>query len=81
MGKVKPTSRDLKISIRGMSFGSLLFLILMTLKLTGYITASWWIVTAPLWIGFAIILAIILVVSIFIFGTHLIGQIAATAKL
>lgn len=27
----------------------LLFLVFLTLKLTGYIAWSWWIVTAPLW--------------------------------
>ena len=27
-----------------------LFIILLVLKLTGYITWSWWLVTAPLWL-------------------------------
>lgn len=40
-----------------MSFGigTVLFLIFMILKLTGHITWSWWWVTAPLWIPFALI--------------------------
>ena len=46
----------------GIGFFGLMFLILMTLKLTNYIDWSWWWVTAPLWGGFAIILLIILIV-------------------
>lgn len=41
-------------SSSGIGFFGLMFLIFMTLKLTGYITWSWWWVTAPLWGGFAI---------------------------
>lgn len=33
----------------GVSIGGILFLIFMTLKLTGNIDWSWWWVTAPLW--------------------------------
>jgi hypothetical protein len=47
-------------SSNGIGFFSLMFLIFMTLKLTGYITWSWWWVTAPLWGGFVLIIAIIL---------------------
>jgi hypothetical protein len=49
----------------GLGLGMVLFLIFMTLKLTGYITWSWWYVTLPLWgpiaavFGIALILAII----------------------
>jgi hypothetical protein len=39
-------------SSSGVGFFGLMFLIFMTLKLTGYITWSWWWVTAPLWGGF-----------------------------
>lgn len=45
----------------GISVASLLGLIFITLKLTHYIDWSWWWVTAPFWIPFAIIIAIILV--------------------
>jgi len=48
----------------GVGFFGLMFLILMTLKLTNYIDWSWWWVTAPLWGGVAIILLIILIVII-----------------
>lgn len=47
----------------GLGFGSVLFLIFLTLKLTGHIAWSWWWVTAPLWVplglaGIAILIVI-----------------------
>jgi hypothetical protein len=45
----------------GVGFFGLMFLILMTLKLTNYIDWSWWWITAPLWGGFVIIIIIIAV--------------------
>lgn len=42
----------------------LLGVVFVTLKLTGYIDWSWWWVTAPFWGGFALLLAILLVVFI-----------------
>ncbi|WNN94173.1 membrane protein [Gordonia phage Elinal] len=53
----------------GPSFGGLLFLVLLTLKLTGVIDWSWWWVTAPLWIGaiaavlFAVFLLIVILLT------------------
>ena len=44
----------------GVGFFGLMFLIFMTLKLTGVITWSWWWVTIPLWGGFALIGIIVL---------------------
>jgi hypothetical protein len=41
---------DKKTNTNGIGIGMILFLIFMTLKLTGHITWSWWWVTAPLWI-------------------------------
>lgn len=46
----------------GIGFLTILFLIFMTLKLTGYIDWSWWWVTAPLWAGFALILIVLLII-------------------
>lgn len=40
-------------------FSSLLFLVFLTLKLTHTIAWSWWWVTAPLWGGLALALAIL----------------------
>jgi hypothetical protein len=45
-----------------LSLGTIVFLIFLTLKLSGLgvvATWSWWWVTSPLWIGFAITLFII----------------------
>lgn len=47
------------------NFFGLLFLVFLVLKLTGYITWSWWWVTAPLWAGFAFLLVAFVVVAIF----------------
>lgn len=48
----------------GIGFFGLMFLIFMTLKLTGFINWSWWWVTAPLWGGFALLGLFVLVVII-----------------
>jgi hypothetical protein len=48
----------------GIGFFGLMFLIFMTLKLTGFISWSWWWVTAPLWGGFALLGLFVLVVII-----------------
>ena len=42
-------SDDNSTSSSGIGLGTVVFLIFMVLKLTGYITWSWWWVTAPLW--------------------------------
>lgn len=59
-------SKNNSNSSSGIGFFGLMFLIFMTLKLTGYITWSWWWVTAPLWGGFALmgIIAIIAIIII-----------------
>ena len=43
-------------------FLGILTLIFITLKLTGYIAWSWWWVLSPLWIPFAIVLGIGIIV-------------------
>ncbi len=48
----------------GVGFFGLMFLIFMTLKLTGFIDWSWWWVTAPLWGGFVLIFIIIIIVAL-----------------
>lgn len=48
----------------GIGILGLMFLIFMTLKLTGFINWSWWLVTAPLWGGFALLGLFVLVVII-----------------
>lgn len=42
------------------TFPLLLFTVFLVLKLTGVIAWSWWLVTAPLWAGLAIVLVVVL---------------------
>jgi hypothetical protein len=51
-------------SSNGLGLGMILFLIFMTLKLTGDINWSWWWVTSPLWIPVAILLIVFAIVGI-----------------
>jgi ABC-type antimicrobial peptide transport system permease subunit len=46
-------------SLSGLGLGMILFLIFMTLKLTGNITWSWWYVTLPLWGPLLLVLVIL----------------------
>lgn len=48
----------------GIGFFSLLAIVFITLKLTGYIAWSWWWVLAPLWAPLAVVVAIFLIVFI-----------------
>lgn len=48
-------------------FLSILALIFITLKLTGYITWSWWWVLAPLWGGAALLIAFFVLVFLTLF--------------
>lgn len=53
----------------GVSFLGLLFIAFLVLKLCGVINWSWWWVTAPLWGGFALVVAILLIgFVVFSFG-------------
>ncbi|WP_205191556.1 hypothetical protein [Burkholderia sp. LMG 13014] len=51
-------------SSTGVGFGTVLFLIFLTLKLTGVIDWSWWWITAPLWAGIAIFFAVLAVIGV-----------------
>ena len=48
----------------GIGFAGLLTVLFVGLKLTGYITWSWWWVLAPLWISFALVLGILAIVLV-----------------
>jgi hypothetical protein len=52
---------DKNTSSSGISFGGLLFIVFLILKITGYITWSWWWVTAPLWGAIAIVGGIVMI--------------------
>ena len=51
----------------GMGVLGLLGVVFVTLKLMGYITWSWWWVTAPFWGGFALFL-VLMVMALFFGG-------------
>jgi len=45
----------------GISFGGLLAIVFITLKLTGYIDWSWWWVLSPFWIPLAIFFGVLII--------------------
>ena len=49
---------------QGVGIGFILFVVFLVLKLTKVITWSWWIVTAPLWIPFGIVLVIVIIATV-----------------
>ena len=48
----------------GLSLTMVLFIVFLVLKLTNNIDWSWWWVTSPLWIGLAIVIAVLLVIGL-----------------
>mgnify|MGYP006300866841 CR=1 FL=1 len=46
---------EIKVGSGGIGVPGFMFLIFLTLKLTGNITWSWWWVTAPLWIPISVL--------------------------
>lgn len=50
----------------GVGCSTVLFLIFLVLKLCNLIDWSWWWVTSPLWIGFALAILIIVPYSIYV---------------
>jgi hypothetical protein len=57
-------------SSSGLGLGVILFLIFMVLKLTGYITWSWWYVTLPLWGPLLLALVIVGIVGLVAINKH-----------
>jgi hypothetical protein len=51
-------------SSRGVGFGGLLTLLFITLKLTGYITWSWWWVLSPIWITLIVVIVILVICGV-----------------
>ena len=61
------------VTINGWFFG-LLTLLFIGLKLTNYITWSWWWVLAPLWIPSAIVLIILMIAGTVIYLSNRKGR-------
>ena len=57
-------SKSSSTSSSGINFTSLLTIVFITLKLTGYIDWSWWWVLSPVWIGLCITILIVIVIAI-----------------
>ena len=63
------------------SFMGLLTILFIGLKLAGYITWSWWIVTLPLWGGAALIISLFVIVpAIALIGAFLLDVLASLTK-
>lgn len=54
----------MKVESSNSWFLGALFLVFLVLKLTNVISLSWWWVTAPLWVGIAIVFSIFLIILI-----------------
>jgi hypothetical protein len=52
-------------SSNSLSLSLVIFVVFLTLKLSNVIDWSWWWVTSPLWLPFAVVLAVIMIVSAF----------------
>lgn len=55
-------SQNTSSSSGGISFVSLLTILFIGLKLTGYITWTWWWVLSPLWIPFLVVVGILAII-------------------
>ena len=63
------------------SFMGLLAILFIGLKLAGYITWSWWIVTLPLWGGAALIISLFVIApAIALIGVFLLDVLASLTK-
>jgi hypothetical protein len=70
MSNAKTTTSSGGIGLAGATF-----LVFLFCKLTGQIDWSWWWVTAPLWGGFVIFVAVILALAIFALGCFVVAAI------
>jgi len=53
-------------SSSGVGFAGILTVLFIGLKLTGYVTWSWWWVLSPLWVGVALAIVLILIIKVFL---------------
>jgi len=57
-------SETIRVSGSNISFAGLLTVLFIGLKLTGYITWSWWWVLAPLWIPIVVLIVVAIIAFI-----------------
>jgi hypothetical protein len=57
-----------------LSLSLVIFVVFLTLKLSGVINWSWWWITSPLWLPFVVVLAIIFIISVFAIVSVLIND-------
>jgi MFS superfamily sulfate permease-like transporter len=67
---IKDINMDPNSTGLGSSFLTLLTLVLIVLKLTGYISWSWWWVLLPLWLGPVIALVVLLGIGLIYFWRY-----------
>lgn len=60
----KEPKKTIQVSGNTFPIGFVLFCIFLVLKLTGVITWSWWWVTSPLWLPFAVIIGLAFLIFI-----------------
>jgi hypothetical protein len=56
--------RVVNVGGNGIGFGGMLAILFIGLKLTGYVTWSWWWVLSPLWIPFIVVLILLIFILI-----------------
>lgn len=69
-----------EVSTGGVGFLSLLFLVLMTLKLTGHLDAAWLWISAPLWGPLALFLSVLLLVGVVAVALSLCDWVGSNCK-
>jgi len=67
-------SKSSSSSSSGIGTLGLLGICFVVLKLTGYITWSWWYVTAPFWGGFALVFSAFIIWFVFNLGKVVLGS-------
>lgn len=58
----------------GIGFAGLLTIAFIVLKLTGFISWSWWWVLSPLWISFGVVVGLVVLVAVFAGIAHAAGR-------
>lgn len=61
-------------SNNGLPIGAIVFIVLLTLKLSGVIDWSWWLITLPLWWWIPLILLIVIFAVVITLFEKIIGK-------